>query len=313
MRSRPGPGAARGPIRWLVDAIVVTAAFGGGVLFVTRALPPHAGGVGAALASGSEVRIVCEGRLVQGGGAVCRTHPKSRARIGTAQTRSDEKGLFVVGFDRDAPRREIVRVWLPEGGVLEEPLEIEARTWTVSRIDGLPDSQVDRFTEEQLVRIEASTERKRRGDDSRARLDAFREGFSWPLAGRRTSPFGAQRILNGVRKRPHYGVDLAAPEGTTVRAPADALVALADDDLYFEGAMVVLDHGQGLLSKYLHLSRIDVRVGDRVRRGQRIGAVGSRGRATGPHLCWRLQWRDRHLDPELWIASSGIEVGAPPP
>jgi murein DD-endopeptidase MepM/ murein hydrolase activator NlpD len=131
-----------------------------------------------------------------------------------------------------------------------------------------------------------------------------RKRFSSPLDGRKTSSFGSQRILNGLPKRPHYGVDLAAPVGTPIQAPADGVITLADDNLYFEGAMIVIDHGEGLLSKYLHLSRIDVEVGESVVRGETIGAVGSKGRATGPHLCWRLKWRDRNLDPELWLESA---------
>ena len=115
----------------------------------------------------------------------------------------------------------------------------------------------------------------------------------------KTSPFGAQRILNGEPKKPHMGVDIAAPTGTPIYAPADGVVSLADDDLYFEGAMVLLDHGQGLISMYLHVNEIFVEPGQAVKRGDQIATVGSKGRSTGPHLCWRLKWRNRNLDPEL--------------
>jgi murein DD-endopeptidase MepM/ murein hydrolase activator NlpD len=245
--------------------------------------------------------VDCDGTLAQGGAVVCRADPGSVVELGGATTLADGEGFFVLGFDRDAPATETARIRQPDGTLVERRFEIRPRSYAISRIEGLPPSQVDRFSAEDLARIEASTARKREGDRSRAESSGFRQRFVWPVAGRRTSAFGAQRILNGVEKRPHYGVDLAAPQGTPVRAPADGVVSLADEDLYFEGSMVVLDHGQGFLSKYLHLSRVDVTAGQRVRRGDVIGAVGSRGRSTGAHLCWRLKWRDRHLDPELWL------------
>ena len=129
----------------------------------------------------------------------------------------------------------------------------------------------------------------------------FKNGFDLPIKDEfiKTTNFGAQRILNGEPKRPHYGVDLAAPVGTPIYAPADGVVSLADDDLYFEGAMVLLDHGQGLISMYLHTDEILVEPGQVVKQGEQIATVGSKGRSTGPHLCWRLKWRNRNLDPEL--------------
>jgi len=129
----------------------------------------------------------------------------------------------------------------------------------------------------------------------------FKNGFDLPIKAEfiKTTNFGAQRILNGEPKKPHYGVDLAAPVGTPIYAPADGIVSLADDDLYFEGAMVLLDHGQGLISMYLHTDEILVEPGQSVKQGEQIATVGSKGRSTGPHLCWRLKWRNRNLDPEL--------------
>lgn len=120
----------------------------------------------------------------------------------------------------------------------------------------------------------------------------------WRLSGR----FGGQRVLNGEPKRPHYGCDLAAPTGTAIMAPAGGKVVLAEPNLHFEGGLTMIDHGQGLISYYLHQSRLDVTAGQDVKRGQVIGAVGATGRATGPHLCWRLKWRDRNLD-ALLLAS----------
>jgi murein DD-endopeptidase MepM/ murein hydrolase activator NlpD len=120
---------------------------------------------------------------------------------------------------------------------------------------------------------------------------------------RHTARFGGQRILNGVPERPHYGADLAAPIGTPVHAPCQALVCFAESGLHYEGGLIMLDHGQGLISAYLHLSELEVRQGQRVEQGDKIGEVGREGRATGPHLCWRMKWRGRNMDPLLMIGA----------
>ncbi|MEO6338557.1 MAG: M23 family metallopeptidase, partial [Caulobacteraceae bacterium] len=129
----------------------------------------------------------------------------------------------------------------------------------------------------------------------------------WPVIAKRISArFGGQRILNGEPKRPHYGVDLAAPVGSPIHAPAAGLVVLAEPAMHFEGGLTLIDHGQGLVGMFLHQSRQMVKAGDRVTRGQLIGEVGQTGRATGPHLCWRLKWRTRNLDPSLLVGVSGL-------
>lgn len=120
---------------------------------------------------------------------------------------------------------------------------------------------------------------------------------TWRLSAR----FGGQRILNGLPQTPHFGSDLAAPSGSPIMAPADGVVALSNPAMHFEGGLTMIDHGQGLIAVYLHQSRLDVRAGDVVKQGQVIGAVGMTGRATGPHLCWRMRWRGRNLDPMLMV------------
>lgn len=253
----------------------------------------------AAESTQMEKHINCEGVLKQGGAVLCHTYPNSHITVGGIKTKSDADGYFIVGFDRDAPKQEKITLSSDRFGEVTETLEITQREYSVQSIDGLPPSQVSTFTEKQLAHIRASTARKKVGLTSRSDEMGLRDGFTMAVTGIKSSDFGNQRILNGVPKRPHYGVDIAAPEGTPIFAPADGVVSLADDDLYFEGAMVFIDHGQGLISMYLHMSDIDVEVGQKVKRGDQIGAVGARGRATGPHLCWRMKWRNRYLDPEL--------------
>jgi murein DD-endopeptidase MepM/ murein hydrolase activator NlpD len=151
-------------------------------------------------------------------------------------------------------------------------------------------------------RIQSEIVIKAEGFASRIDADHFRDGFDWPLEDFRvTSRWGSQRVLNGTPARPHYGIDLAAPEGTVIRAPAAGRVTLAQPGLHFEGGLVRIDHGQGLVTAYLHQSRLEVAAGDDLQRGDPIGRVGMTGRATGPHLCWRMKWRDRNLDPSLMV------------
>ncbi|AYV49711.1 M23 family peptidase [Caulobacter flavus] len=251
--------------------------------------------------------LVLSGRLEQGGYALGRTAPHAEVLVdGVPLTQASADGWFVVGFDRDAPASAEITVRTPDGSATHS-VAVAPGTFDIQRIDGLPPSQVSPEDPVLLARIAAEGARKAAGFSSRVDGDFFRTGFIWPVkATRRSSRFGGQRILNGEPKRPHYGVDLAAPVGTPVVAPAAGVVAFAETGLHFEGGLVLIDHGQGLISAYLHLSRVDVAAGQRLTQGQVIGAVGKEGRATGPHLCWRLKWRDRNLDPSLWIADAGM-------
>lgn len=261
-----------------------------------------AGAAGPAFAKAPGLTLT--GRYVQSGYAIGRTAPRAQVYVdGQAETRASAEGLFVVGFDRDAPAAETIRV-VSAGGTAQQVVQIAPTTYDVQKIDGLPQDTVTPSDPALLARIHAEAQRKAMGFASRADTDDFKGGFSMPLQSyRQSARFGGQRVLNGTPMRPHYGADLAAPIGTPVMAPADAVVAFAETGLHYEGGLILLDHGQGLITDYLHLSRIDVKPGQRVRRGQVIGAVGKEGRATGPHLCWRMKWRDRNLDPMLFVGA----------
>ncbi|MDQ1229125.1 biotin carboxyl carrier protein [Sphingomonas sp. SORGH_AS 879] len=207
-------------------------------------------------------------------------------------------GAFLAGFDRDAgPSAELVAT-LRDGRQVRQPLAIAPRAWRIERLDRLPkypvpDPEFQRLRPPELAQIRAA-----RAQATGA--DGWRQTLQWPLTGRISGLFGAQRVYRGEPGSYHSGTDVAATTGTIVRAPADGVVILAADQPFtLEGHLLMLDHGQGLNSAFLHLSRIDVRVGDHIRQGQPIGAVGATGRATGPHLHWSLQWRGRKLDPLL--------------
>lgn len=216
-------------------------------------------------------------------------------------TAASASGAFFIGFDRDAAASVEVEA-RADGRSARRTLTIAPGDFPVTRVDGLPAATVTPSDPVLLARIAREVEIKSEAFASRLDTDHFRDGFVWPLeAFRVSSRWGAQRVLNGTPARPHYGIDLAAPLGTVIRAPAAGRVILAEADLHFEGGLVLIDHGQGLITACLHQSRIDVGVGQDVRRGDSLGRVGMSGRATGPHLCWRMKWRNRNMDPSLLV------------
>jgi murein DD-endopeptidase MepM/ murein hydrolase activator NlpD len=262
-----------------------------------------AGLFGIALPISSKTpRLSLSGRLQQGGFLLGHTAPRAEIHLdGQFQGPASRTGWFVVGFDRDAPAAAALRIVTSTGETLRD-LDIAPGVFDVQRIDGLPQDTVTPQGEELLARIAAESVRKRGGFASRVDTEDFRGGFKLPLQKYRLSGhFGGQRILNGVPNTPHYGDDLAAPVGTPIHAPADGLICFAETGLHYEGGLTLIDHGQGLVTAYLHQSRVDVTAGQTVTQGQVIGAVGHEGRATGPHLCWRMKWRGRNLDPMLMV------------
>lgn len=272
-------------------------------MFDRRAL--IASGAAAALARpawAAAPGLSIDGPIQQGGFAFGRTAPRAALDVdGAAVGEASARGLFVVGFDRDSPPQVELSVRTPEG-VTRRLFAVAPGVFDVQHIDGLPQDQVAPSDPALLARIAAEAQRKAQGFASKVDGDDFQGGFILPVEGARlTARFGGQRILDGVPSRPHYGSDLAAPVGTPVRAPAPGLVSFAETGLHYDGGLILIDHGQGLISAYLHLSRIDVKAGDALDRRQVIGAVGQEGRATGPHLCWRMKWRGRNMDPLLMV------------
>lgn len=214
----------------------------------------------------------------------------------------DPDGRFVAGFDRDAPATARLVATFADGRQAVRTLTVAPRAWRIERLDRLPrfpapDPVMAKLRPAELAAIAAAR-------DVQTDAAGWRQPFRWPAVGRISGLFGAQRIYRGEPGSYHSGIDIAQPAGTPVAAPADGVVILAADHPFtLEGNLLMIDHGHGLNSAFLHLSRIDVAVGDRVRQGQVIGAVGASGRATGPHLHWSLRWRDARLDP-LLVAGS---------
>jgi len=241
-----------------------------------------------------------EGDPVQGGLMFGRTAPGSAVSLDGQDVMVSAEGRFVIGFGRDEKGPQTLQVVAPDGTRHERTFAIESRDYRIERVDGLPPRTVtpDPADAERIKREIALV------SDARKRLDDrtdYAEGFSWPAGGRISGVYGSQRVLNGEPRRPHYGLDIAAPTGTAVRAPAAGVVTLAHADMFYSGGTIILDHGQGLSSTFMHLSKVLVASGERVEPGALIGEIGATGRASGPHLDWRMNWRDRRVDPQLLL------------
>ena len=223
------------------------------------------------------------------------------ARLGTEALALDSQGNFFAAFDRDAgPSAELIAT-LDGGREVRSPLTISPRDWQIERINaarrpGGSTEAFDRLRQPELARIAAARA-------VNADADGWRQNFIWPLTGRISGRFGSQRIYRGEPAAYHSGLDIATGgSGNPFVAPAAGVVVLAAESPFtLEGNLLIIDHGQGLNSAFLHLSRIDVREGQRVEQGQVLGTIGATGRVTGPHLHWSIKWRETRLDPLLFL------------
>jgi murein DD-endopeptidase MepM/ murein hydrolase activator NlpD len=239
------------------------------------------------------------GALVQGGLV------RGRAPAGTVALRLDgvpvafaADGRFIIGFGRDAAPTARIEATLADGTTAAQEIAVEPRAWNIQSLPTLPKGTTP--TPEFLARRKDELAQIAAARAIASASEGWRQSFVWPVTGRISGVFGSQRIYAGEPGEPHSGVDVARPVGTPVAAPADGVVILAAASPFtLEGNLLMIDHGMGLNSAFLHLSRIDVRVGDSVRQGQPIGAIGMTGRATGPHLHWAMKWRDVRIDPAM--------------
>lgn len=240
------------------------------------------------------------GDFVQGGTVVGRTDPAARIFFNGTPLRVSPDGLFVIGFGRDALPTGLLEQRSGSGDVLHKPLVVRERAYQIERIDGLPPRKVEPPASDLArIRKEAALVKQARSWDA-PRTD-FAQQFIWPATGRISGVYGSQRILNGKPKRPHYGVDIAAPTGTPVRAPADGVASLVHPGMFYSGGTLILDHGHGISSSFLHLHKILVKEGQFVKQGEVIAQVGATGRVTGPHLDWRMNWFGERIDPTLRV------------
>jgi murein DD-endopeptidase MepM/ murein hydrolase activator NlpD len=225
-----------------------------------------------------------------------------KARLGDQELTLDSQGRFFAAFDRDSPGSALLSATLRNGRIVESTLTISPRAWNIERVDtpmrpgGATPEEFVRRRQPELARINASRQ-------VATGSEGWRQQFVWPVKARISGRFGSQRIYRGGEAGSyHAGLDLAGGAGTAYVAPADGVVVLAAlEPFSLEGHLLIIDHGQGLNSAYLHSSELLVREGDRVRQGQVLGKIGMTGRVTGPHLHWSLMWRGKRLDPLLFV------------
>jgi len=238
------------------------------------------------------------GNFIQGGLIHGQTEPGATVTMNGKPLAVLKDGRFIIGLGRDQkPRLQILAV-MPDGRKWSKTVRIKQRKYDVQRIDGLPRKKVtpDPAAVKRILADNAKIKKARQ----KARVsNGFESGFIWPVKARLSGVFGSQRILNGIPKRPHNGVDIAGPENATILAAADGVVAVADGGMFLSGKTIILDHGLGLTSAYIHMSKILVKPGQRVKKGTPIGAIGHTGRVTGPHLHWGVHWFQQPLDPAL--------------
>lgn len=254
------------------------------------------GGLFAVSAQALEI----QGEWQQGATLFGRVTPGTQVEFLGRQVRVSDEGLFVIGLGRDAESEVVLTLVEPDGEPRQLSYPVKQRDYQIQRVEGVPQKtvtpdpeQVARSRREAAMAWEA-----RQLDD--ARTD-FNQAFEWPLTGPITGVYGSQRYFNGEPRSPHYGIDIAAPTGTPVKAPAAGLVTLVHEDMFFSGGTLIVDHGHGLSSTFIHLHKILVKEGERVEQGDLIAQVGATGRVTGAHLDWRMNWFDQRVDPELLV------------
>lgn len=246
------------------------------------------------------VDVTLTGDMTQGGFIIAQTEPGATAKLNDKRIRVDDKGRFVFGFGRDDALNHTLIVTGKDGSVTTQALTLEKRTYQTQRINGLPSKYVSP-PESTLKRIREENARIYTIRNHDTDYGGVFRNFIWPAKGIVSGVYGSQRILNGEPKRPHFGIDIAGPTGTDIIAPAGGIIRMAEDDLYYTGGTIMLDHGHGVVSVFSHLSKITANVGDWVEPGVKIGEIGSTGRSTGPHLDWRVNWFQTRLDPELLL------------
>ena len=248
-----------------------------------------------AISSPSTGRLVIKGAMEQGSLALGYAEAGATAAVDGQKVRLSPDGIFAFGFGYDQIKPSIVAVTWRDGMVETQSYMPTVRQYEIQHVNGLPQNTVTP-PPEVLARIKKEAENIYLARQRETAGDDFLLGFDWPAPGIESGVFGSQRIDNGVPMTPHFGVDMAAPAGTPIHAPAAGTVTISDD-YYLDGGFTLIDHGQGVSTCYLHQSKRLVAAGDAVRRGQLIGLIGQTGRATGPHLHWAMNWFEVKLDP----------------
>ena len=236
-----------------------------------------------------------KGKFIQGHYIVGVTDPSSKIIIDKKNVKVSEDGYFVFGIDRD--RKFDLTITKINNGKKEKIIKkVLKRKYNIQRIDGLEESKV---TPPESVYKRIKKENNKIGEARAINSDLpfFKNKFIMPVEGIISGVYGSQIILNGKPRWPHYGIDIAAKKGTMIKSSGSGVVTMAEDDLYYTGGTIIMDHGHGISTIYSHLETVLVSVGDKINKGDLIGTVGSTGRSTGPHLDFRVNWFQTRLDP----------------
>ena len=236
-----------------------------------------------------------KGKFLQGHFIIGITDSGSKIIVGKKEVKVSEDGYFVFGIDRDR-KFDVTITKIFEGKKEKIIKKVLKRKYNIQRIDGLEESKVTP-PEEVYKRIKAENNRIGEARAINSDLPFFKDQFIMPVKGIISGVYGSQRILNGKPRWPHYGIDIAAKQGTKIKSSGTGVVTMAEDDLYYTGGTVIMDHGHGISTIYSHLETVLVSVGDKINQGDIIGTVGSTGRSTGPHLDFRINWFQTRLDP----------------
>lgn len=240
-----------------------------------------------------------KGEIIAGGIIIVNVSPGSTVKLNGESIMISDKGVFLVGFERKPQPTQILEIYDENLLVEKITLNVKIRSYEIQRINGIkkekvdpPQSVIDR------IYMERNSVKESRKKSNLITSTYYNNGFVLPAKGPISGVYGSQRILNGKPRSPHYGIDIALPKGHEVVSPMDGIVVFSNNDLYYSGGTIIIAHGQGLTTSYLHLSEILVSVNDIVRRGELIGKVGATGRATGPHLHWGAELKGKRIDPK---------------
>lgn len=239
--------------------------------------------------------IVLHGTLRQGALIRASVTPGSEVQLNGQPLKVSPTGLLAFGFEREAAKQTL-SIYYPDGRQQQLELVITPQHYRIQHVTGIA-KQIMQPSKASITRAKQDAAQVRAARNEVSNGDGFAQTFIWPVTGRISGVYGSQRVYNGEPGRPHYGIDIAAPRGTGVKAPADGVVTLAVADMFYSGGTMIIDHGYGVSSSFLHLSQLRAKVGDKVKQGQIVANVGSSGRSTGPHLDWRINWFQMRLDP----------------
>ncbi|KGJ91616.1 M23 family metallopeptidase [Thalassotalea sp. ND16A] len=246
----------------------------------------------------AKIDLKLEGEVIQGGMVVGMTSPGNAVSLDDNSLKVSSHGLFALGFSRDDDKTHHLVIRNGSGETLSQYLTPAKREYNIQRIEGI-DKKIMSPSADALKRIKSDGIKIRAARAMASDNIDFAHGFKAPHTGRITGVYGSQRVYNGVPKNPHFGLDYAGPKGTAVKSPAAGVITLWQPDMFYSGGTLIIDHGHGITSTFLHLSASKVQVGDKVLQGQPIAEIGSTGRSTGPHLDWRVNWHNVRLDPAL--------------